>query len=153
MLQTRAMQSALHKTLGSDYNSYIDFMTQCGCRQIESHGPYLMMDVSQDHVGGYTSLILVRKSDAVMFLLWLKSGVGENDLEVYGPKPRPRPVIDLFAHAMNVAWGHVACFVPAGNTVKIDFSRYADSDTGKCQKADPLKSLLKLHRQAFRTRS
>jgi hypothetical protein len=90
------------------------------------------MDVSQLHVGGYTSLILVREPDEAIFLFWLSSTVAERTARVYGPRPVPAEALDIFRHEMNSSWGHVACFTVDADSLAIDLTRRANQDTGEC---------------------
>ncbi len=136
LLKAPVLNAALRKTLGSEYNAYAEHMTFSGCGAIVRNGPYLLLDVSQLHVGGYTSIILVRESDGVLFLAWLKGTVVGRDITIYGPKPIPQSVLDTFARTLNVAWGHVACFRPEGDSLSVDTDRRADQDTGQCLPLD-----------------
>lgn len=132
LLNAPVLQAAIRKTLGADYGPYREHMSLSGCGAIARRGPYLLMDVSQLHVGGYTSVILGRESDEALFLLWLKSTVAEHDLHVYGSAPLPASALNLFAQAMNASWGHVACFRPQGYSLVVDTAHRANQDTGEC---------------------
>ena len=90
------------------------------------------MDVSQPHVGGYTSIILVRESGNGLALLWLKTTVREKNLKLYSEGSLEEPAINEFRRAMNVSWGHVACFVSEGRTLRVDTTRRVNQDTGEC---------------------
>jgi len=69
--------------LRSDYADYQQHILFSGCGAIERRGPYLLMDVSQLHVGGYTSVMLIREADGALFLLWLRTTVAEANLKIY----------------------------------------------------------------------
>ena len=77
------------------------------------------MDVSQQHVGGYTSLIFVRLTDGQLFLFWLKERVVEKKYEFYGPRPIPTEVGEIVQSEMNSQWDHVASFEVQGDSLKI----------------------------------
>jgi hypothetical protein len=95
------------------------------------------MDVSQLHVGGYTSIMLIRESDGALSLLWLKTTVADGNLNIYSERLIEQSALQEFGRAMNVAWGHVACFLPEGHALRIDTSRRANQDTGECLSGPP----------------
>ena len=133
ILDAPVLQAALRKALTSEYDEYRKHLRLSGCGAIEKRDPYWLMDVSQLHVGGYSSIILVRQSDNQLFLLWLKTMVRDETLKVYSDGPIESSAIKEFSRAMNVAWGHVACFAPEGDTLKVDTTRKANQDTGECR--------------------
>jgi hypothetical protein len=93
-----------------------------GCGAIEKRGEFLLMDVSQLHVGGYTSLIFVRLSDGVLFLFWLKSTVAKKEYSFYGEKPIPVAVSEIVESQLNTTRGHIAQFHIHGENVQIDLT-------------------------------
>ena len=133
ILDSPVLHAALRRTLTSEYEEYRKHLRLSGCGAIEKRGPYFLMDVSQLHVGGYSSIMLVRQSDGGLFLLWLKTMVRDESLKVYSDGPIESSAIKEFGRAMNVAWGHVACFAPEGDTLKVDTTRHANQDTGECR--------------------
>ncbi len=90
-----------------------------GCGAIEKQGDFLLMDVSQLHVGGYTSLIFIRLSDGAVFLFWLKTTVAQKDCSFYGERPLPEAISEIVESELNTAWGHVAQFHVSGEKVDI----------------------------------
>ena len=119
LLEQRVLLSSLHKILGKDYLSYREHMRISGCGPIEESEGYLLLDVSQEHVGGYTSLMFIRMSDGAVFLFWLKSTVADKRWSFYGQRPIPSPVSHLVESQLNTVWGHVARFKVSGDTVEI----------------------------------
>lgn len=81
-----------------------------GCGAIEQKSGFLLMDVSQLHVGGYTSMIFVRSCDGAVFLFWLKKTVAEKEYNFYGQRPIPTAVSRIVESELNTTWGHVAHF-------------------------------------------
>jgi len=132
LLTTPTLRKALRSVLASDYDAYLEHMSLSGCGAIERRGGYLLLDVSQLHVGGYSSIILVHESGGQLYLAWLKGPVGEHDLTVYGLNPPPEDALRTFARSLNVSWGHVACFLPDKGTLLVDTARRANQDTGDC---------------------
>jgi hypothetical protein len=94
-------------------------MRLSGCGAIEKRNGSLLLDVSQEHTGGYTSLIFVRLTDGAVFLFWLKSTVAERQWSFYGHRPIPTPVSHMVGSELNNMWGHVAQFTVDGDTVEI----------------------------------
>jgi hypothetical protein len=90
-----------------------------GCGAIEKRDRFLLMDVSQLHVGGYTSLIFVRLTDGAIFLFWLKSTVADKQWSFYGERPIPATVSQTVESELNKEWGHVARFSVHGENVEI----------------------------------
>ena len=90
-----------------------------GCGAIEKRDGFLLMDVSQLHVGGYTSLIFIRLSDGAVFLFWLKSTVADKQWSFYGKRPIPATVSQIVESELNEQWGHVARFIIHGENVEI----------------------------------
>jgi hypothetical protein len=110
LLRSPAILSALRKTLGQDYREYRQHIALSGCGSLEMRDKYVFADVSQLHVGGYTSYILISPSDRTTYVFWLKSTVREKDWAFYGPRPIPETVLHIVETKLNEAWGHVANF-------------------------------------------
>ena len=93
LLKQPVLLDTLKKTLGPDYDAYREHMQLSGCGAIERRDGFLFLDVSQLHVGGYSSLIFVRLSDGELFVFWLKSTVADKQWQLYGPRPIPETII------------------------------------------------------------
>jgi hypothetical protein len=106
----RALQAALRAVLGDDYGAYLEHVQFSGCGAIAWQGPFLLMDVSQLHVGGYSSFILVNPKTSEMWLFWLPGTVSEKKWKMYGRKPVPDDVSKIVVDQLNSTWGHVARF-------------------------------------------
>lgn len=119
LLQDRVLLSSLRKVLDSDYQAYREHMGLSGCGAIEKRDGFLLMDVSQLHVGGYTSLIFIRLHDGALFLFWLKSTVAEKHWSFYGQRPIPTTVCQIVESELNKEWGHVAQFSFDGENLEI----------------------------------
>lgn len=119
LLQQGVLLSSLRKILGGDYQAYREHMGMSGCGAIEKRDGFLLMDVSQLHVGGYTSLIFIRPSDGAVFLFWLKSTVAEKQCSFYGQRPIPTTIRQIVESELNEEWGHVARFSVHGENVEI----------------------------------
>ena len=132
LLRSPVLLKALSQVLKEQYAAYHDHMSGSGCGAIEQRGDYVLLDISQLHVGGYSSILLVRKRDGALFLFWLSSTVSERQAHVYGPRPVPADALAIFEHDMNVGWGHVACFTASRDSLAIDLTRRANQDTGRC---------------------
>ncbi|HEV3253082.1 MAG TPA: hypothetical protein VG033_01660 [Candidatus Acidoferrales bacterium] len=109
--------------MGQDYSAYREHMQASGCGPIERRDGFLLMDVSQLHVSGYSSLIFVRQTDGVLFVFWLKSQVGEKQWQFYGPRPIPEAVTKTVETEMNQEWGHVAKFTVRGEELDIELKK------------------------------
>ena len=115
-----AVRKALRDALGSDYANYQKHRALSGCGPVEVYRNYLFVDISQVHVGGYTSMLLFDPSRRSAYVFWLKSAVLEWDAKTYGRHPIPPEALGKFADAMNVTWGHVATFgVVNGEVTKV----------------------------------
>lgn len=93
-----------------------------GCGAIEKRDGFLLMDVSQLHVGGFTSLIFIRLSDGAIFLFWLKSTVADKQRSFYGQRPIPGIVSQTVGSELNKEWGHVARFSVHGENIEIQLN-------------------------------
>jgi hypothetical protein len=120
ILKDPVLLNALKSILGRDYRAYREHMQFSGCGAIERRDDFLLMDVSQLHVGGYSSLIFVRINDGKLFLFWLKSTVSEKQWQFYGQKPLPETVKRNVEIEMNSEWGHVAQFKMRGEILDIE---------------------------------
>ena len=107
LLEETALLTSLKQVLGSDYTAYREFMGVSSCEAIEKKGDFLLMDVSEPHVGpGYSSLILVRLSDGQVFLLWInKAREADKQWQFYGPRPVPDEVGQIVENSLNEGLG------------------------------------------------
>ena len=122
LVEDQVFLKALKTVLGPDYAAYREHMGFSGCGAIERRDSLLVMDVSQLHVGGYSSLIFVRPSDGTLFLFWLKASVSEKQWQIYGLRPVPKMVLEGIEASMNESWGHVARFRFLGETLEIELT-------------------------------
>jgi hypothetical protein len=122
ILKDATLLHSLQNILRNDYAAYKQHMRASGCGAIERRDGFVMMDVSQLHVGGYSSLIFIRLSDGAPFLFWLKSTVAEKRWQMYGRKPIPESVLRNIEIEMNQAWGHVAKFKMRGEMLDIELA-------------------------------
>ena len=120
LLKDRVLLGALKKTLGPEYDAYREHIHFSDCGAIERRDGFLLLDVSQLHVGGYSSLIFVRLTDGNLFLFWLKSTVADKQWQLYGPRPIPETVLHTVETEMNTSWGHVALFSMRGEQLDIE---------------------------------
>jgi hypothetical protein len=120
ILKDTVLLHALQNILGNDFGAYEQHMRASGCGAIERRDGFVMMDVSQLHVGGYSSLIFIRLSDGEPFLFWLKSTVAEKRWQIYGQRPIPESVTRNIEIEMNQVWGHVAKFKMHDETLDIE---------------------------------
>jgi hypothetical protein len=107
LLEETALLASLKQVLGSDYTAYREFMRISGCGAIEKKGEFLLVDVTEHHVGpGYSSLILVRLSDGQVFLLWInKAREADKQWQFYGPRPVPDEVGQIVENCLNEGLG------------------------------------------------
>ena len=120
LLKQPILLSSLKQILHGDYDAYSQHMKFSGCGAIERRDGFLLMDVSQLHVGGYTSLIFVRVRDGALFLFWLKSTVAQKEYSFYGQKPIPAAIDHIVESELNTTWGHVAKFHVHGENVQVE---------------------------------
>ena len=121
LLKTAVLRHAVMSVLGPDSSAYSAHIGQSGCGQIEREHDFLVMDVSQLHVGGYSSLIVVRPIDGAVWVYWLDGPVAfEAPTPIYGRHPVPRSVLDAIERRMNEVWGHVAHFRVRADSVIIE---------------------------------
>ena len=119
LLRDKVLLSSLKNILDRDYSAYREHMALSGCGAIEKRDGLLLMDVSQLHVGGYTSFILVRVEDGAVFLFWLRSTVTDRQWSFYGQRPIPTAISQVVQSELNTTWGHVAHFSVHGDQVDI----------------------------------
>jgi hypothetical protein len=124
LLRSPALKSAFKRTLGADYREYLKHVSMSGCGRLEMRDQYVFADVSQLHVGGYTSYIFVRSGDDTTYIFWLNPPVREKHWAFYGPKPIPGPVLETVETELNQAWGHVARFRIVGQNLEIDLKKH-----------------------------
>jgi len=110
LLGASTLQTALRSVLADDYGAFLEHLKFSGCGAIEWRGPLLLMDVSQLHVGGYSSLVMVNPKTSKVWLFWLPGTVGDKKWKMYGPRPVPEEVLKLVVDDLNSGWGHVASF-------------------------------------------
>lgn len=123
LLKEPVLLQSLRNILGQDYQAYREHMRLSGCGAIERVDGFLLLDVSQLHVGGYHSLIFVKESDGTLFLFWLKYMVLDKDYKFYGHRPIPTVVSRAVESNLNTGWGHVARFTVRGEQVEIQAIR------------------------------
>jgi len=124
LLDSPALKSAFKRALGTDYREYLKHISVSGCGRLEMRDQYAFADVSQLHVGGYTSYIFVRPSDGTTYVFWLDSTVKEKHWAFYGPKPIPEIVLHTVETELNEAWGHVAQFQIVGQNLEIMLNQH-----------------------------
>lgn len=118
--ETPVIIQSLKKILTKDYQSYLNHVSLSGCGSIQEYGGFICIDVSQLHVGGYSSVIVVDLANENMFLFWLDGTVHSKVFKIYGKQPIPRQALEIFSRIMNDSWGHVAHFKIEGDSLKID---------------------------------
>ena len=109
--------SALRKALGVDYMAYEEHRSFSGCGKIERFGEYLFVDISELHVGGYTSFVFVPANNGSAYVFWLKQQVG-GPYQIYGNRPVPPIIMTRIEQEMNTQWGHVATFKATGDKLE-----------------------------------
>jgi hypothetical protein len=114
------VKNELEKILGKDLKDYEEHLSLSGCGEIEYKYGLLYGDVSQLHVGGFSSLFFVDITNKKMYLFWLSGTVGGKDYKIYGDKPIPANVLNLIEQEMNICWGHVARFFVKGDSIDIE---------------------------------
>ena len=103
--------AALKSVLGKDWGEYEQHRALSGCSAIARYRSYLFVDISQQHVGGYSSMILFNPASKKAYVFWLKGRVLDWNAVTYGERPIPEEVLDKFQRELNVGWGHVASFI------------------------------------------
>jgi hypothetical protein len=110
LLKSQAVLSALKGAMGQDFQKYRQHISLSGCGKLELRDGWAFADISQSHVGGYTSYVFIRPTDGEAYVFWLKSAVGNKDWEIYGEKPVPQSILHTVESELNEGWGHVAGF-------------------------------------------
>jgi hypothetical protein len=110
LLGAPVLQSAIRSVLAGDYGAYLEHINQSGCGPVAWRGAWLLLDVSQLHVGGYTSFILVNPTTTEVWVFWLQGRVAEKRWKVYGHQPVPSGVSKIIVDELNLTWGHVVSF-------------------------------------------
>jgi len=109
-VQSPCVLTELRRILGAHHASYREHLKLAGCGMLEQDGDFVVVDISQLHVGGYGSLIYIDVRAEKMYLFWLKESVAERNWQIYGDRPIPKAVLASIARRMNGEWGHVATF-------------------------------------------
>lgn len=104
------IKNELQRILGSDFKLYQEHISLSGGGEINYKYGLIYGDVSQLHVGGYSSLFFINIRDKKMYLFWLTGRVRDKKFKIYGDKPNPANVLNLIEEEMNICWGHVADF-------------------------------------------
>jgi hypothetical protein len=99
------VKNEMKRILGNDYKSYQAFFSQAGCGEVEFKYGLIYGDVSQEHVGGYSSLFFANTTSKKMDLFWLQRTVGDKLYKIYGDKPIPANVLNIVIEEMNTGWG------------------------------------------------
>jgi hypothetical protein len=123
LINSPALRSVLKRALDTDYREYENFSSLAGCGRLERRDQYVFADISQLHVGGYTSYIFVRPRDGTTYVFLLNSTVSEKHWTLYGPKPVPDIVLQTVGAELNGAWGHVANFQFVGQNLQIHLNK------------------------------
>lgn len=114
------VKNELKRILVSDYKLYQEHIAFSGCGEISYKYGLIYGDVSQLHVGGYSSLFFINIKDKKMYLFWLKETVRAKKYKIYGDKPIPSNVLNIIEEEMNIGWGHVATFKVKGDSIVIE---------------------------------
>jgi hypothetical protein len=114
------IRKGLKEILKGDFSNYMNFVSMAGCGEMNYKYGLIYGDVSQLHVGGYSSLIFIDIDDKKMFLFWLKETVSDKKYKIYGQKPIQANVLNLIEQEMNISWGHVANFSIQGDSILIE---------------------------------
>jgi hypothetical protein len=118
-LKNKLVNNELKSILKGEYSSYLEFLDLAGCGAIELKEGILVSDNSQLYVGGYSSIILIDLANKKTYLFWLKSDVGEKDVQIYGERPIPTSIIKIIEDSMNSTWGHIASFKFSADSIQI----------------------------------
>ena len=121
--KNQIIKTEFKKILSNDYKNYQDFLYLAGCGEIEFKYGLMYGDVSQLHVGGYSSLFFINIKEKKMYLFWLTGTVGDKQFKIYGDKPTPANVLNLIEEEMNTSWGHVAKFKVKGDSIDIHLNK------------------------------
>jgi hypothetical protein len=118
--QNTIIKNELKRILGSDLKAYEEHLALSGYGEIEYKYGLMYGDVSQLHVGGFSSLFFVDIRNKKMYLFWLDGTVGAKKYKIYGDNPIPANVLNLIEQKMNTSWGHVAKFSVKGDSIDIE---------------------------------
>lgn len=110
----------LSPILGADLKSYKKHLSFSGCGEIERTSEVVAWNLSQLHVGGYTSYVIFDRKSQQLYVFWLKQTVRDKKWQLYGKKPVPPSVLDFTTKSLNINWGHVAHFTFVGEDLHID---------------------------------
>lgn len=117
------VKSELKKILQNDYQQYLRHVGFSGCGPFMLKETFLYADVSQLHVGGYSSLVFVDLKERRFYLFWLKGQVAEKKYQIYGEIPIPGAILKAIVEEMNQSWGHVAEFEIKDNGIAINVKK------------------------------
>ena len=123
ILDAPVLRGVLRELLQDDYPSYLQHVAASGCGAIERRGSFLLMDVSQLHVGGYDSMIFVHPETGQIYLFWLQGQVAERRFKIYGKRPLPADVSMAIVDDMNSGWSHVAQFSWVDQNLRIELRK------------------------------
>lgn len=118
--QNQIIIQELKRILDEDFLKYQEHISFSGSGEIKYKHGLIYGDVSQQHVGGYTSIFFVDPTSEKMHLFWLKQSVKDKDYYIYGDKPVPIDVMNLIIEKMNIKWGHVASFNIVRDSIEIE---------------------------------
>lgn len=114
------IKNELKRILVGDYEIYRKHITKSGCGEINYKYGLIYGDVSQLHVGGYSSLFFINIQKKTMYLFWLLKDVEDKEYKIYGDEPIPANVLNLIEQEMNITWGHVAKFSIQAEKINIE---------------------------------
>ena len=110
----------LKKILKSDYSNYMEHVSISGCGEMSYKYRLIYGDISQLHVGGYSSIVFIDIDNERLFLFWLYETIKDKRYSIYGDKPTPENVLNLIEQEMNIVWGHVAKFFIKADSINIE---------------------------------
>ena len=110
LLDDAVLQRALREVLADDYGAFVEHVKISGCGAVAWRGSSLLLDVSQLHVGGYTSFIMVDPQSAGIWVFWLPGTVKEQKWKLYGRRPIRAQISGVVVDELNSIWGHAASF-------------------------------------------
>ena len=113
------IKTELKRILDKDWKDYQEHIVLSACGETKFKYGLIYGDVSQMHVGGFSSLFFVDVKSEKIYLFWLDGAVGDKDYKIYGDRPIPSRVLHLIEEEMNTGWGHVATFVIKGDRIDI----------------------------------
>lgn len=110
LLGAPVLQSAIREILADDYGAYLEHIDVAGCGAIARRGGWFLLDVSQTHVGGDTSMILVNPATSKVWLFWMPASVSAKKWKLNSGSQVPTEVSSIVVDELNTGWGHVANF-------------------------------------------